>query len=134
MAQYPTSIPTTHRDLMDDQTRAYAYLATIMADGSPQLTPIWFNTEGDSILFNSAKGRVKDRNMRARPEVALLVADPEDPLRYLQVRGRIIEYTEDGALDHINALSMKYRGKPWTPVTGQTRVTYKLRLEHVSIG
>jgi PPOX class probable F420-dependent enzyme len=126
------SIPPSHRDLIDDEARAYAYLATVMADGSPQVTPIWFNTDGKLILINSAKGRTKDRNMRARPRVALLIADPSDPLRYVQVRGRVTSITEEGALDHISMLSMKYQGKPWVPVSGQTRVIYGLLPEQVS--
>ncbi|MFH1184398.1 MAG: TIGR03618 family F420-dependent PPOX class oxidoreductase [Chloroflexota bacterium] len=125
-------IPDSHADLLRDEARAFAYLATIMPDGSPQVTPVWFNTEGDLILLNSAKGRTKDRNMRSRPEVALLIADPKDPLRYLQVRGRIVGITEAGALEHIGTLSMKYRGRPWTPVSGQTRAIYKLLPDRVS--
>jgi PPOX class probable F420-dependent enzyme len=121
------SFPASHEDLLDDETRAYAFLATLMADGSPQLTPLWFSAQGDFILINSAKGRIKDRNMRARPQVALLITDPKDPFyRYVQIRGRIVEVTEEGALEHINSLSLKYRQKPWTPVEGQTRVIYKV--------
>lgn len=126
-----TNIPESHRDLVEDAGRAYAYLATVMPDGSPQVTPVWFNTQGDLILINSARGRVKDRNIRSRPEVALLIADSKDPLRYVQIRGPIVEITEEAALQHINALSMKYRGRSWSPVPGQTRVIYKLLPKHV---
>lgn len=126
------TIPESHRDLLEERARAYAYLATVMPDGSPQVTPVWFDAQGDHILINSAKGRTKDRNMRARPAVALLIADPKDPLRYVQIRGRIIDITEAGALEHIGRLSMKYRGRPWSPVEGQARVTYRLLPEHVS--
>jgi len=126
-------IPESHRDLLSDETKAYAYLATLMADGTPQVTPIWFNSTDESILINSARGRTKDRNMRARPSVALLIADPRDPLRYMQVRGRIVNTTEEGALNQISALSEKYRGRPWDPVAGQVRVIYWLLPEHVSV-
>ncbi len=118
--------PDTHDDLLEDATRAFAYLATIMRDGSPQLTPLWFNTDGRHLLINSAKGRVKDRNMRRDPRIALLIADPKDPYRFVQVRGRVAEVQEKGALDHINTLSMKYDGKPWTARPGQVRVIYKI--------
>jgi PPOX class probable F420-dependent enzyme len=102
-----------------------------MQDGSPQLTPLWFNTEGDFILINSARGRVKDMNMRARPRVALLITDPQDPFyRYVQIRGQVVEITEEGALEHINSLSLKYRQKPWVPVEGQVRVKYKVLPEN----
>jgi PPOX class probable F420-dependent enzyme len=126
------NFPESHRDLLEDHARAHAYLATLMPVGSPQVTPVWFDIQGDHILINSAKGRTKDRNMRARPAVALLIADPADSLRYLQVRGRIIEISENGALEHINKLSMKYRGRPWSPVEGQIRIIYRLLPEHIS--
>src|SRR5512135_3207473 len=116
--------PESHRDLLKDKTQAFAYLATLMDDGSPQLTPLWFSTDGEHILINSAAGRVKDHNMRARARVALLIPDPGDPYRYVQIRGRIVEITEMGALEHINALSLKYRGKGWSRIEGQTRVIY----------
>ncbi len=126
-------MPTSHADLLDDGTRAHAYLATTMPDGSPQVTPVWFNTDGDDILVNTARGRVKDRNMRIRPQIALVIADPRDPLRYVQVRGRVVEINEEGALEHIGRLSLKYRGRAWEPVSRQTRVIFKLRPEHISI-
>ncbi len=69
-------IPASHVDLLDDGTKAHAYLATLMPDGSPQVTPVWFNMDGDDILVNTARGRVKDRNMRVRPRTALVIADP----------------------------------------------------------
>lgn len=126
-------LPSSHEDLIQDSTRAYAYLATVMADGSPQLTPVWFDSDGEHIRINSARGRVKDRNMRARPNVAILITDPKDPhYRYLQIRGRVVEITEQGALDHIGVLSLKYRQRPWSPVNGQVRVIYKILPESVS--
>lgn len=126
------TIPESHQDLLKDKTAAFAYLATVMKDGSPQLTPLWFNTDGEYILINSAKGRIKDKNMRARPHIALLIADPHDPYyRFLQIRGRVIEVTEKGALDHINTLSLKYDHKPWTPREGQTRVIYRIQPDKV---
>jgi len=127
------NIPDSHLDLLEDNTRAYAYLGTVMADGSPQVTPLWFNTDGNDILVNTARGRVKDSNLRARPTFALLIADPRDPLRYLQLRGMVAGHTEEGALDHIGVLSMKYRGRPWAPVDGQVRVIFRLEPQHASV-
>ena len=106
------TIPESHKDLLKDETKAFVYLATIMKDGTPQVTPVWFNMDGDYILLNSATGRLKDKNMRARPSVALCIADPKNPYRYLQVRGKIAEVTTDGAEDHIDTLNMKYHGNP----------------------
>ena len=71
--------------------------------------------------------------MRARPRVSVLIVDPRDPLRYLQIRGQVVDFTEEGALEHIGILSMKYRGRGWTPVAGQARVIFRLRPEHISI-
>ena len=127
------SIPETHRDLLADEKKAFAYLATLMKDGSPQVTPVWFNTSGDYILVNSAAGRLKDKNMRARPQVAVCIADPTDPYRYLQVRGKVVEVTLEGAEAHIDALAFKYQGAPTYPYRkeGEKRVTYKILPEKV---
>jgi PPOX class probable F420-dependent enzyme len=121
-------IPDTHRDLLKDETRAFAYLATVMEDGSPQVTPIWFNTDAEHILINSAQGRVKDKNMKSRPEVALVIQDPKNAYRYLQVRGKVTEITTEVARDHIDTLAMKYRGtsKYISERQGEVRVTYKI--------
>jgi len=127
-------IPESHRDLLEEKTRAFAYLATLMPDGSPQLTAVWFDVAGDHILINTAKGRLKDKNMRARQQVAVLIADPQDPFyRQIQIRGRVVEVTEQGALEHINKLSLRYDEKTWTPVAGQTRVIFKILPEKVSV-
>lgn len=126
-------VPASHRDLLRDDVRAYAYLATLMPDGSPQVTPVWFSAEGDHILVNSALGRVKDRNMRARPQVALCIADPANPYRYIQIRGRVIEITTEGADAHIDRLAFKYQGLSSYPYRqpGEQRVLYKIMPEHV---
>jgi PPOX class probable F420-dependent enzyme len=126
-------IPESHSDLLKDEKRAFVFLATQMADGSPQVTPVWFNTEGDYILINSAKGRIKDKNMRSRPVVTCCIQDPTDPYRYLQVRGRVMEITEEGADAHIDALAGKYTGnyKYQHHQPGVKRVTYKILPEKV---
>ena len=117
----------TLQDLLEDEKRAFAFLATTMEDGSPQVTPVWFNTDGEYILINSAEGRVKDRNMRQRPQVALAILDPVDPYRYLQIKGRVIEITKESADAHIDALAVKYTGKPYQGRTpGMVRVIYKI--------
>jgi PPOX class probable F420-dependent enzyme len=127
------TIPESHKDLLQDDKKAFAYLATTMNDGSPQVTPVWFNIEGDFILINSAEGRIKDRNMRSRPAIAITIADPTDPYRYLQLRGKVIEFTMDGADSHIDALSLKYTGNPkyqWRNPKDK-RVKYKILIEKV---
>lgn len=125
------SIPSEYQDLLKDETKAYLFLATLMPDGSPQVTPVWFSADETHILINTAKGRVKDRNMRARPRVAMVIQDPATPYRYLQIRGRVDAITEEGGDEHINALSLKYDGKPWKKVEGQVRVIFKILPERV---
>jgi PPOX class probable F420-dependent enzyme len=122
--------PYTFLDLLKDETKAFLYLATTMADGSPQVTPVWFGWDGEHILINTAQGRVKDRNMQARPKVAMVIQNPAEPYRYLQIRGVIAERTTEGSLDLINALSLKYANKPWEIVPWQVRVTYKIKPLH----
>ena len=122
------SIPENFHDLLTDEKKAFVYLATLMPDGTPQLTPVWFNTDGEYILINTAQGRIKDRNMRARPQVALCIADPGEPYRYLQIRGQVVEFTTEGADAHIDALAGKYTGtyKYMFGKKGEKRVTYKI--------
>jgi PPOX class probable F420-dependent enzyme len=121
-------VPDAFKDLLIDETRAFVYLATLMPDGSPQVTPVWFNTDGTNILINSAAGRAKDRNMRARPQVALVIADPKNPYRYVQIRGRVTEITHEGAEAHIDALAGKYTGTPkyGNRRPGEVRIIYKI--------
>ena len=120
-------IPDRLKGLLADETRAIAFLATLMPDGSPQVTPVWFNTEGDYLLVNSAKGRVKDRNMRARPQVAVSIMAMDDLYEYLQIRGEVVEIDEVNGAAHIHALSQKYHGRPFQIPHGQIRVIYKIK-------
>jgi PPOX class probable F420-dependent enzyme len=127
------NIPESHLDLISDSNKAFLYLATLMPDGSPQVTPIWFSTDGEFILINSAKGRIKDRNMRARHQVALCIQDPSNPYRYLQLRGTVVAIQVDGADDHIDALAFKYRGIRKYPYRspGEQRVMYKIQINKI---
>jgi len=120
------TIPASHQDLIKDETQAFLFLATLMPNGSPQVTTIWFDTDEKYILINSAKGRVKDKNMRARAQVGLVIQDFKDPYRFIQIQGRVVEIAEEGALEHINRLSLKYMGKAWDGHAEETRVTYKI--------
>ena len=127
------NIPESHQNLITDEKKAFVYLATLMKDGTPQVTPVWFNVDGDYILINSALGRIKDKNMRARPQVALVIADPNNPYRYLQIRGTVAEFSTTGAEEHIDALNLKYHGNPNYPNhrPDQPRVIYKILPEKV---
>jgi PPOX class probable F420-dependent enzyme len=114
--------------------KAFANLGTLMKDGSPQVTPVWCDFDGKHIRVNSARGRVKDNNIRRDPRVALAIVDPENPYRYIEVRGKVVEITEKGADDHINSLSNKYLGNPVYPFRqpGEVRVLYKIEPEKFS--
>lgn len=101
-------IPETHTDLLIGPV--FVSLVTVMPDGRPQATPVWANFDGERVWVNSAKGRQKDRNMRANPAVTVLAIDPDNPYRWMEIRGEVTEITEDGAVDHINTLSQLYRG------------------------
>lgn len=127
----PKKIPENYRDLF--VKKAFANLATIMPDGRPQVTPVWVELSGDYVLVNSARGRQKDKNMRNRSRVALSMQDPDNPYRYLEVRGRVIEIMEKGADAHIDKLAKKYLGVDKYPYLQkeEVRVTYKIKPEKV---
>jgi PPOX class probable F420-dependent enzyme len=105
-----------------------------MKDGSPQVTPVWFDDDGTHIRVNTAKGRWKDKNMRKRPQVALSILDPDNPYRYMQIRGSVVEVTENGADAHIDSLARKYLDQDQYPFRqpGEVRVIYKIAVERVN--
>ena len=122
-----TAIPDKYLDLLQ-QKKAFANLATLMPDGSPQVTPVWFDYKDGRIRINTAKGRVKARNMKEGSPVALSILDPENPYRYIQVRGRVQRVAEANASAHIDALAKKYLEKdkyPWSR-PGEVRVIYEI--------
>ncbi len=119
-------IPAQYHDLF--QKKAFAHLATINGDGTPQVTPVWVDFDGTHIRFNTARGRVKERNLRRTPQVALAILDPDNPYRYLRVSGRVVEITEQGAEAHIDALAKKYLGQDRYPFRkpGEVRMLFKI--------
>ncbi len=122
------TIPEKFVDLLAPDKKALASLATVMPDGSPQVTPVWFDYADGRIRVNTARGRVKDRNMTQNARVALSIVDPRDPYRHIQIRGRVSAIKEEGADAHIDALAKKYLGKdryPWRQ-PGMTRVIYEI--------
>ncbi|HET7094004.1 MAG TPA: TIGR03618 family F420-dependent PPOX class oxidoreductase, partial [Thermomicrobiales bacterium] len=110
------------------------FLATAMPDGSPQLTQTWVDTDGQHILINIVQGSVKDRNIARDPRVAVAIADPDNPARYVQARGRVIQRTTAGAADHIERLAQKYLGRPypWYGGRDRTRVMLVIEVESIS--
>jgi PPOX class probable F420-dependent enzyme len=123
----PMSFPENFLDLLDPASRALLYLATIMPDGSPQVAPVWFDTDAEYILINTNEGRVKDKNMKARKNVAMVIQDPHDPYRYLGIRGVVVDYTREGADEHIAMLAMRYDNKPWKRRENQRRIIFKIK-------
>lgn len=116
------------------QKKAFAGLATIMPDGTPQVTPVWFDYHGGRVRVNTAKGRVKTRNLKPGAAVALSIMDPDNPYRYVQIRGRVASATETGADAHIDSLAKKYLGKDQYPFRqpGEVRVMYEIEPVSVS--
>jgi PPOX class probable F420-dependent enzyme len=116
------------------QKKAFAGLATIMPDGTPQVTPVWFDYHGGRVRVNTAKGRVKARNLKPGAAVALSIMDPDNPYRYLQIRGRVASATETGADAHIDSLAKKYLGKDQYPFRqpGEARIMYEIEPVSVS--
>jgi PPOX class probable F420-dependent enzyme len=121
-----SGIPQTHLDLF--KKKAFAHLATLMPDGKPQVTPVWVDYDGKYVIINTAQGRLKDKNMQRDGRVALSITDPDNPYRYLEVRGSIAERTLTGADAHIDAMAKKYLDQDKYPFRqpGEVRVIYKV--------
>ena len=125
-------IPQNFLDLLSREKRAFADLALVLSDGTPQVTPVWFDWNGEHIIINTARGRVKDKVLHRKPVVALMIADPSNPYRYIQIKGRVTVETEEGAYELICDLQEKYHGnRDYPRRPGEVRVTYKIVPEKV---
>jgi PPOX class probable F420-dependent enzyme len=122
------AIPDSFMDLMTEK-KALANVATVMADGSPQVTPVWFDYTDGKVRVNTAKGRVKARTMTEGAKVAMAIVDPDNPYRYIQIRGVVTKVTEDGADAHIDALAKKYLGKDKYPWASPDQVRVLMEIE-----
>ena len=126
-------IPESHVDIL--AAESYAHLSTVMPDGTPQVTPVWVDHDGrEAILLNTARGRQKERNIRANPKVGVSVLDPDDPYRYVSVRGEA-ELIAEGADDHIDELAGQYMGVDEYPHHGEesgSRVVVRVPAESVA--
>jgi PPOX class probable F420-dependent enzyme len=125
-------IPDAYADIF--KKTAFAHLATLMPNGQPQVTPVWIDYDGRHILFNTAEGRQKDKNLQRDKRVSLSMTDPDNPYRYLEVRGQVVERTKSGADQHIDKMAKKYLGKDKYPFRqeGEVRVIYKIDPQHVT--
>lgn len=126
------AIPSEFHDLFRKKT--YGLLATLMPDGQPQVTPVWVDMMDGLPVFNSSKGRQKDKNIRRDPRVTLCLVDPESPYRYLEIRGKVTEITEEGADAHIDTLAKRYLNVDKYPyrAPGEVRVLYKIQPDHTT--
>jgi PPOX class probable F420-dependent enzyme len=125
------TIPASHADLLTKP--AFANLATLNPDGSPQVTPVWVDFDGSHVIVNTARGRVKAKNLAREPRVALSIADPANPYRYLGIQGRVVEMTEKGGDAHIDKMAKKYLGKDSYPFRqpGEVRLVVKIAPDKV---
>lgn len=128
------SIPDGYHDLFEKRT--FAHLSTMMPDGTPQSTPVWvdYDADADRVLVNTARGRLKERNVRRDPAVGVSMCDPEDPYRYVSVRGEVAALTENGAVEHIDELARRYMDVSEYPNHGEesgARVILEIRPDHV---
>ena len=125
------TIPASHADLLTKP--AFANLATLNPDGSPQVTPVWVDFDGSHVIVNTARGRVKAKNLAREPRVALSIADPENPYRYLGIQGRVVEMTDQGGDAHIDKMAKKYLGKDSYPArkAGEVRIVVKIEPDKV---
>lgn len=125
----PSAFPEQYLDLF--QKKAFAAFTTLMPDGAPQTTPVWVDYQNGEIWVNSAVGRRKDKNVRRDPRVALAIMDPDNPYRYVEVRGTVVTITGEGADAHIDAMAKKYLGQDSYPFRqpGEQRVLYKIRID-----
>jgi len=125
------TIPASHADILTKP--AFANLATLNPDGSPQVTPVWVDFDGSHVIVNTARGRVKAKNLAREPRVALSIADPQNPYRYLGIQGRVVEMTETGGDAHIDKMAKKYLGKDSYPfrTAGEVRIVVKIEPDKV---
>jgi PPOX class probable F420-dependent enzyme len=110
----------------------FAYLATSMADGSPHISPVWIDRDGDLLLINTVPGRVKQKNLARDPRVAISMIQEKSPYRHLFIRGMVIEQTKQGAFDHINRLARKYLGKDY-PWNDKNRIIVRIKPEYAKM-
>jgi len=127
------TIPDKFKPLLARETKAFAFLALTLSDGSPQVTPVWFDWDGTHFIINTARGRVKDRVLKKKPKVALAIMNPANAYNYVQIRGQVDGETEEGAYDMICKLNEKYHGKYEYPKRpGEVRVTYTILPERIA--
>jgi PPOX class probable F420-dependent enzyme len=107
----------------------FAHFGTLMPDGSPQVNPVWVDVEDGNVIVNSADGRQKVNNVRREPRVSIEVTNSDNPYEFVEVRGHVVDITEEGADDHIDAMAKKYMGVDSYPLRKDTETRVKLVIE-----
>ncbi|MEM4332649.1 MAG: PPOX class F420-dependent oxidoreductase [Nitrososphaerota archaeon] len=125
------SLPPEVRRLVEG--RNFGFVATLMPDGSPQVSPVWIDIEDDYILVNTVKGRVKDRNTDRDPRVSIAIADSANPYKYCEIRGRVVEKTTIGAVEHIDKMAKKYLGVTRFEGPREGRLIWRIKPEKIFI-
>ena len=127
-----TQVPEAWKAVLEKPV--FVHVTTLMPDGSPHASPVWVDLDGDTIVLNSAQGRVKDKNIRRDPRVAISVTDPDNPYKALMLRGKVTQITQEGADAHIDKMAKKYLGKDKYPFRkpGEVRVIYRVEPQVVS--
>lgn len=127
----PAEIDASSRKLLEEPN--FAFVATLMPDGAPQVTPTWIDVEDSTVLFNTAEGRQKPKNLRRDPRVTIAVPNRENFYEYVEIRGRVVEDTHEGADEHVDRLAKKYLGQDTYPFRqpGEERVIFKIEPERV---
>jgi len=127
------TIPESHKDILLGKN--FAHIATSMPDGSPQSTPVWIDFDGTYVVFNTANGRQKARNLDRDGRVAISVHDHANPYRYIQIRGVVHSKSTEGADAHIDAMAKKYLDQDKYPFrsASEQRVIYRIVPEHVQV-
>ena len=125
------SIPAAYQDRFE--RRSFAFVATLLPDGSPHVTPTWVDFDGEYLLVNTVQNNRKDKNVRNDPRIALAIADPENPYRYLSVRGEVVERRAEGAREHLDTLAERYTGEAnYAGPGGEDRVVFVIRADDIS--
>ena len=126
-------IPESHRDLVSDTSKAIAYLATTLSGGAPVIAPVWFGVIDDHIAVFSGESSLKAKNMRARPDVSVVLQDPEDQYRYIQIRGRYVKQVSEGAREFLDEVSRRYIGKDYPADPSSDGVILFIKPERVNV-
>jgi PPOX class probable F420-dependent enzyme len=128
----PNTLPESVRKLIDEPN--FAHIATLMPDGSPQVTAVWVDYDGRHVLINTAEGRQKPRNLRRDDRVAISIVDQKNPYLWVTIRGRAVELTHEGADAHIDKMAKKYLGQDSYPfrTPSEQRLIVKIEPDHVS--